>query len=261
MGVLYEHWRPDLNECFYVGASWVQPEARPYEMDGRHPDHVCVQKALAEEGLSVEVRLIECGHLSDSELGELEVLQIAYWKDMIGDRLVNKAKGGEGFNIDWNEHLRDQHRKIRGDFLESPEGKIWSENHSSFLDGYWNGPQGRTNRETHSELKKSFYETDAGEACIEKIRASVSAITTTAESREATRKTKTEFYATEKGRKTCEQISNALIEFFQTSEGLQWRNEQSGRTTSSWTKPEFRWKMMLRDWNRRNVIPHPYWGA
>jgi hypothetical protein len=103
MGVLYEHWRTDLNECFYVGVSWENPDTRPYEMDGRNEKHTQFQEEIKANGAKIEVRLVECDHLTKPELGDFETLQIVYWKDLIGDRLANKALGGFGLHMDWND--------------------------------------------------------------------------------------------------------------------------------------------------------------
>jgi hypothetical protein len=97
MGVLYEHWRPDLNECFYVGVSWAAEKSRPYAMKNRNINHLKIQKELAAKGLQPEIRLVECSHLSFTELEQFETLQIAYWRNLIGNRLVNLLPGGNCF--------------------------------------------------------------------------------------------------------------------------------------------------------------------
>ena len=124
MGVLYEHWRPDTNECFYVGVSWADEDNRPYDMDKRHPKHIDVQLELSEKGLSPEVRIqAKADWLTREVLCEIEPLQIKYWKDLIGDRLINIAKGGEGISIDWTDELKARLSEIMTDFYKTPEGK------------------------------------------------------------------------------------------------------------------------------------------
>lgn len=125
MGILYEHWRPDLNECFYVGASWQSVESRPYEMSNRSDDHIAIQDDLASKGLATEVRLIECSHLTDDELDTLEALQIVYWKDLIGDRLVNKAKGGRmGLGFGWSDEMRKRQSETMTVVCNTPEHRM-----------------------------------------------------------------------------------------------------------------------------------------
>lgn len=122
MGVLYEHWRTDLNECFYVGISWYAEDARPYNMRDRNPNHISVQKELELKGLEPEVRLIECAHLTDVELGQLEYFQISYWKDLIGDRLTNILPGGISI---WN-NMSDDGRTNMGRLMSEGRKKAKS---------------------------------------------------------------------------------------------------------------------------------------
>jgi hypothetical protein len=260
MGLIYEHWRPDTNECFYVGASRDAEDTRPYEYGTHNDDYDAVVAELTEVGAAPFTKIIWDGIPRDCTF-TYEKMRISYQRAVLGDKLTNRAHGGEGFNIDWNEKLRDQHSEIRQAFLASEDGKIWGENHSSFLDDYWNGENGESNREAHSSLKIAFYSTPEGQVCIDKIRATITEIQSTSEYREAAKEQKVEFYATPEGRLVCEQISETLVEFFQTPAGLKWREEQSERTASSWEKPDFRAKMMLRDWHRKNVRPQKYWGA
>jgi hypothetical protein len=112
MGTLYEHWRTDLNECFYVGASWENPETRPYQTNARGHRYDATLLEIEANKASVEIRIIECSHLNDVELAQLEVFQIAYWKDLIGKRLTNIHPGGGGLLVDWDEDLRKRHSEI-----------------------------------------------------------------------------------------------------------------------------------------------------
>ena len=166
MGVLYEHWRPDLNECFYVGVSWKNPETRPYEMKDRNEDHIRVQEELSAQGLAPEVRVIDCPSLIDEELGELEAFQIAYWKDLIGDHLVNKSKGGEGFNIDFDDKTIEELRRNLINYYNSPEGKIAKNKLSIFQKElrpkFINSPRGQQWRKNESSRMNLFYETPEG---------------------------------------------------------------------------------------------------
>ncbi len=112
MGTLYEHWRTDLNECFYVGASWEHPETRPYQTNARGHRYDAAFLEIEKNKASIEIRIIECSHLNDVELAQLEVFQIAYWRNLIGKRLTNIHPGGGGLLVDWDEDMRKRHSKI-----------------------------------------------------------------------------------------------------------------------------------------------------
>lgn len=116
MGVLYEHWRMDTNECFYVGISWAQEDTRPYDLSPRNPFYGNVVSKIGTD--MVDVR-IQADGLTKDELCELETLQIAYWRDFIGDRLTNIAQGGEGLIV-WTDDLRAQQRKKSSELWDDP---------------------------------------------------------------------------------------------------------------------------------------------
>lgn len=276
MGVLYEHWRPDTNECFYVGASWKNPETRPYEMSDRNDDHLRIQEELAAKGLSPEVKVIDCSWLLDEELGELESLQIAYWKDFIGDRLVNRAKGGEGFNIDWDADMRERHRVWRKNFISSEDGKVWSENHSEFMDGYWNGERGEENRSAHSNLLVEFYSTEKGRKIIEETRPKNSAgLKAFASTEEGKKSYKDRGGKIKEIRNTVDwltknegfssKISLSVFEYAKTENGkndYSNRGEKIGASLSSYFKsPAGRQQAILHSWWLSNVKNKPYWGC
>ena len=96
MGVLYEHWRLDTNECFYVGkASGKKPYARAYNLNRPNKHHRSIVKKLRPLGL-IEVRTVEFPGINKKSLSNLEILMIAHWRLYIGDRLSNGTAGGEG---------------------------------------------------------------------------------------------------------------------------------------------------------------------
>lgn len=146
MGVLYEHWRPDLNECFYVGISWAAEDARPYDMAGRNQKHISVQEKLAEKGLAPEVR-IQARGLDKNELLSLEPFQISYWNELIGSRLTNMTPGGEGVQLDWTEDRLALHTELMRKVHGTPEARAKT-----------------------SERMRSFYQTERGRQTAEKIR-------------------------------------------------------------------------------------------
>lgn len=91
MAYVYEHWRPDLNQPFWVGKG---SGLRSHLIARRNKHHTGIVKKLREAGLSVEVKIIADG-LSDEEAFTLEKERIELWKS--GDvRLANQSVGGRG---------------------------------------------------------------------------------------------------------------------------------------------------------------------
>lgn len=89
---VYEHWRPDLDVCFYVGKGKAK---RAYDMRrGRNRYHKFIQAKLAEMGMLVEVRLVLSG-LTEEEAFSAEREKISFWREK-GIKLANMTDGGEG---------------------------------------------------------------------------------------------------------------------------------------------------------------------
>jgi hypothetical protein len=88
---VYEHWRPDKEECFYVGKG---RGIRANNMSRRNAHHKAIQAKLASIGMVVEVRLVASG-VSQDEAFEIEVKRIKFWKEF-GIKLANKSNGGDG---------------------------------------------------------------------------------------------------------------------------------------------------------------------
>ncbi len=88
---VYEHWRPDTNQCFYVGKGRGS-RARHSANRRAHWDNI-VSK-LKREGLRLEIRYVMKG-LTNEQAVALEIERIAYWRAM-GVVLVNNTDGGEG---------------------------------------------------------------------------------------------------------------------------------------------------------------------
>jgi hypothetical protein len=89
---VYEHWRPDLDVCFYVGKGHGN-RARDLRKS-RNKHHKGVVKKLAAIGMCTEVRLVASG-LNEADAYALEVERISFWKS-VGVKLANKTGGGEG---------------------------------------------------------------------------------------------------------------------------------------------------------------------
>lgn len=88
---IYEHWRPDLDICFYVGLGQGR---RANVMYARNRRHTAVQDALAIQGMCVEVRLVS-ENLDADTAKEYEISQISFWRER-GVKLTNLTAGGDG---------------------------------------------------------------------------------------------------------------------------------------------------------------------
>lgn len=91
MFYVYEHWRPDRDEPFYVGKG---RGGRANLMARRNRHHKAIQAKLHRLGLSVEVRIVASG-LSEEDAFNLEKQQIAMYSSN-GIDLANMTIGGEG---------------------------------------------------------------------------------------------------------------------------------------------------------------------
>lgn len=88
---VYEHWRPDLGQCFYVGKGSKKRSGR---MQGRSARHVAIQAELKAKGLGVEVRLIR-SFKDEREAFDFETARICHYPI---SQLVNMTDGGEGMS-------------------------------------------------------------------------------------------------------------------------------------------------------------------
>jgi hypothetical protein len=91
MFYVYEHWRPDRDECFYVGKGMG---GRANKMRDRNLHHRAIVKKLSALGMAVEVRMVATG-LDEETAFEIEVERIAFWR-AAGIDLANKTNGGDG---------------------------------------------------------------------------------------------------------------------------------------------------------------------
>jgi hypothetical protein len=88
---VYEHWRTDRDECFYVGKGKGR---RAYSMIDRNRHHKAIQAKVAREGFAIEVRMVATG-MSEDEAFAIECERIRFWRESNID-LANMTNGGEG---------------------------------------------------------------------------------------------------------------------------------------------------------------------
>lgn len=112
---VYEHWRPDKDECFYVGKGHgtraFNIHLRVRYKRNRH--YVAVVNKLSRLGMCVEVRMIESS-LGEHEAFALKKVRIAFWRSR-GVKLTNQTDGGDGasgykFRGKKLKRLREAHR-------------------------------------------------------------------------------------------------------------------------------------------------------
>lgn len=88
---VYEHWRLDRDECFYVGKG---KGYRAYSRHSRNRFHRAICEKLQKIGSAFEVRIVASG-LTEEQAFELERERINFWRNAGAD-LANATNGGEG---------------------------------------------------------------------------------------------------------------------------------------------------------------------
>lgn len=89
---VYEHWRPDLGICFYVGKGKAR---RAYKFS-RNAAYDAIIAELAAQGMCAEVRMV-ASNLTEEYAFEIERGRIAFWRSH-ATQLTNRTDGGEGFS-------------------------------------------------------------------------------------------------------------------------------------------------------------------
>lgn len=102
---VYEHWRLDRDECFYVGKGRGN---RAYSMKDRNRHHKAIVAKLSRIGSAFEVRIVASG-LIESDAFDMEKERIRFWRDA-GVDLANMTDGGEG--ISGFHHSDETKRKL-----------------------------------------------------------------------------------------------------------------------------------------------------
>jgi hypothetical protein len=88
---VYEHWRLDRDECFYVGKG---KGGRAYSMKNRNRHHQAIVAKLGCTRSAFEVRMVATG-LSELDAFSIEKERISFWRAANVD-LTNLTNGGEG---------------------------------------------------------------------------------------------------------------------------------------------------------------------
>ena len=88
---VYEHWRPDKAQCFYVGKGTGD---RAYKMHHRSAHHKRLQSKLLRSGFKVLVKIVAVYDVEAAAF-EAEKALIARYRAQ-GVELVNHTHGGEG---------------------------------------------------------------------------------------------------------------------------------------------------------------------
>ena len=101
---VYEHWRLDRDECFYVGKG---KEKRAYNIYNRNAHHKAIMEKLSREGSGMEVRMVATG-LTEDDAFSLEIERISFWRKF-GANLANHSNGGEGKT---GPHSEEHKKKI-----------------------------------------------------------------------------------------------------------------------------------------------------
>jgi hypothetical protein len=285
MPVLYEHWRPDLNECFYIGISWAMEETRPYDMDNRNYRHFKVQDELSEQNLVPEVRIQSFPNITEEKLKDLERTYIAYMRSHIGDRLTNIHPGGDlNLGYEWTEYLKTKMSETKKDFHASPEGEKWREEqsirrqnfhaseegqawaieHSEWLLNFHASPEGKKWREEQSVRRQNFHISENGKEWAKEHSEWLIKFYESLEGEktiEQIKDTLANFYKSPEGKILKQNKSIEMKSFFATPEGKEISKRVGAHNSSLWETVEHRMKMITKNWYQSNVMYQKYWGA
>ena len=149
---VYEHWRLDRDECFYVGKG---KGGRAYSTKNRNRHHKAICAKLSREGFAMEVRMVATG-LTEEEAFHLEVERIKFWREA-GIDLANLTNGGEGSSGHVvSEELRSRLSEINKGRPAALKGKRHTENTKAILShkAKLRGPP-RLTMETIEKIAKS----------------------------------------------------------------------------------------------------------
>jgi len=107
---VYEHWRLDRDECFYVGKG---KGGRAYKMRDRNRFHTAIVQKIQRDGFAIEVKIVASG-LTEEAAFSLEKERIAFWRNSGAD-LANATNGGDGisgFKMSEESRLKMRNAKL-----------------------------------------------------------------------------------------------------------------------------------------------------
>lgn len=106
---VYEHWRTDRNECFYVGKG---KSKRAYDLSNRNRYHKAVVFKVIREGFAIEIKIVASG-LDEQTALEIEIERIKFWKENQVE-LANLSLGGGGpSGCKFSKETREKMSKAR----------------------------------------------------------------------------------------------------------------------------------------------------
>lgn len=153
---VYEHWRPDLNLCFYVGKG---TKKRSGKMTARNARHLAIQEELETKELKVEVRLIR-SFTDELEAFDFECRRIGEYPI---SQLVNMTGGGEGMS----NPSPETRAKLSAQRLGKKRGPHTAEAKRKMSEAL-------TGRKLSPETRAKMSATRKGRICTEKTRALLS---------------------------------------------------------------------------------------
>lgn len=116
---VYEHWRTDRNECFYVGKGQGK-RAWKFDPGARGRAYLNLFKEIGRA--KIDVKLVFDG-LDEQGSFDLEIERISHWRSL-GIAIVNMTDGGEGASGNCpSEETRQKLSVALKGKLKSPEHK------------------------------------------------------------------------------------------------------------------------------------------
>jgi hypothetical protein len=89
--LVYEHWRPDTDACFYVGKG-KRKRARSFE--ARNSRYQRIVAKLDRLGYVPKIKIVR-DNLTEQQAFDLEIAMIDYWRSR-GFSIANFTNGGDG---------------------------------------------------------------------------------------------------------------------------------------------------------------------